>query len=224
MNDNKENCFQCPICLNDEIDYLCIFQCSHYVCSNCISGFLFLNNDSRTCPLCRKPVHLILIMTAEDIPKSGIKEFIFGIYGNFPQNAHKRLIPTSLREVLKLPNLNYKDIFAISSVLIRTCDRVKIARSVLDSLSKCPICSFRDMAVETMLNHLNDQHDMYICMECYSPRLTLPFYYQAFSLIDYMFKHLHLFHENRNNFSNVFLLNQVEYIRFENRYLRPFWL
>ena len=162
----------CPLCLDENPEVISIFQCSHKICYKCISGFLFLYDFPKKCPICRETVYIILIARSSEANQ---EDFLAKTLKVAPKTAHLTPLGPSLMKIIALPDLEFFHLQA--AVIIRRCDMNILLKEIIEIYSKCPLCNFRDLSFGYLENHIFHKHQMLRCNQCPRPSEIYPKYF-----------------------------------------------
>ena len=181
----------CPICLTEE-KTLMVFQCSHYICYQCLPGFIFIDDFPKKCPMCREDVFLLLITDSSELD---IGSVLITTYGPLPKIAQYNPKPDHLQVVLWLPNFSSR--VGYSAVLRRKTTDNKVLYEVLKSLRSCPLCRTETRDMNYLLTHIEASHNCYFCRWCPIPPVISPAFYSVYNSTSYQ-NHLSTYHSLQN--------------------------
>ena len=163
----------CSLCLSQNLRFISLFQCNHYICNNCISGFLYISEFPKKCPICRKAVMLILLAPS---PEATQRSFLFQTYGCEPKEAHLNPIKPSLKKIIILPDISNSP--SRAAVIIRRIDLSILTKTILDIFYKCPLCDFADFSHLHLSAHMRRCHELKTCSIC--PTRNLPKFFTVY--------------------------------------------
>ena len=167
----------CCLCLSEDLMFISLFQCNHYVCNNCISRFLCISEFPKKCPICKEVVMLILLAPSSEATQ---QSFLFQTYGCEPKEAHLNPIKPTLQKIIILPDISNSP--SRAAVIIRRIDLSILSKTILDIFYKCPLCDFTGLSLPYLSAHIERCHDLKTCSFC--PTSNSPKFFTVYDNIE----------------------------------------
>ena len=192
----------CPLCMDEEPEVISILQCGHKICLRCVSGFLFLYDFPKKCPMCREVTHMILIARSSEANQENFLSKNFGVE---MKEAHLTPLNPTLKKIIALPD---PWIFqSEAAVVIRKCDIKILLKEIIEMYSKCPLCDYQNLSFDCLKKHLLNKHKMLTCDLCPSPSEIFPKYFTFYNKKS-LEEHKDIEHLLPNDYFNI-RLNEV---------------
>ena len=169
----------CCLCLSEDLMFISLFQCNHYVCNNCISGFLCISEFPKKCPICKEVVMLILLAPSSEATQ---QSFLFQTYGCEPKEAHLNPIKPTLQKIIILPDISNSP--SRAAVVIRRTDLSILCQTIFDIFNKCPLCDFTDLSHLHLRSHIRICHELKICSSCPRPKIISPKFFTVYDSME----------------------------------------